>query len=102
MTVAVTAFGERVDHVAPGFIVDRIAVVAFAGSKHRRKFLAALITPAGVDLITGAGGEGQAIDYIGSHERIGLVIFPPTPAAVIVLIGIQAVQATLHLLIQIV
>jgi len=43
MSIAVTAFGKRVDHVGPGFIIDRIAVVVLAGVEQAGEFLSSLI-----------------------------------------------------------
>src|SRR5258706_11121987 len=99
MTVAVTAFGKGIDHVGAGFVVDGIAIVALAGGKHGREFLAPTIGPRSIDLIARAGGDGQSIDHVSSHERIGLVILPPTPAAVLVLISVQTIHALLNFLI---
>ena len=100
--VAVTAFGEGVDHVSAGLIINRVAVVSLAGVQHRRQLLAALVATPGFDLITRTAGHRQTVDDVSSHKRIGLVVFPPTPAAVAVLVGVEPIQTLLHFRVQIV
>ena len=55
-----------------------------------------------VNLETSAARQRQAIDNVGSHERIGRIIFPPAPTAVTVLVTVESIQTALYLLRQIV
>src|SRR5207253_11094820 len=43
MTIAVTTFGVGIDHVSPGFIIDRIAVVVLARVQQSCMLLCAMI-----------------------------------------------------------
>src|SRR5437588_6279804 len=100
--IAVATFGERVDHVSTRFIVDRIAVVILTGSEQRRKLLSSLRVPPSVNLITGAAGHCQTINHIRGHEWIALIIFPPTPTAIVVLVSVQAIETFLNFLVEII
>ncbi len=88
MTVAVTTFGVGIDHVAPSFIIDRIAVVVLSRVQQRREFLATLIAATEINLIAGFARQRQSVNHISGHEWIALVVFPPAPTAIVMLIGV--------------
>ena len=102
MTIAFAAFGVSIDQISARLIVDRIAIIALAGSEEGRKFLAAGIAARNINLISGAAGHRQSIDHVSRHKRIALVVFPPTPPAIVMLIGVKPIHTLLNFLVEIV
>src|SRR5262245_996921 len=98
----VAAHVERVDQIGARFGIDRLAVFELARVEQFFDALAPATDRVAVDGVAGAASERQPVNYVGRHKRIGLIVLPPAPAAVVVLEAVKAVKPPLNLRVQIV
>ena len=98
MAIGATAFLERVDHECKRFQVDLGSCFSSARIEHLFQLLASTGDAIVVWFVTVLFGERQPTNNIRGHEGIALIVFPPAPAAVVMLIGVETIHALLHLL----
>ena len=100
--VATATFLECIDHVRARLEVDGGSCLGSSSLEHLFQFFAATGEAILLHLIAVLLREGQSANNVGGHERIALVVLPPSPTAVVMLVGVKTIQTFLYFPAQVV